>query len=164
MSQNASSVAGPALSGLLVATAGPGWAFAVDAASFAASAAFLLGLPSLPAARAVHERFELAESWHEVAGRTWAWATLICNTAGNMAFAVIVVLGPVLAASRLGGASGWGLVSTGLTAGALIGGLAAMWVKARRPIADAMLTTALAGALSPGTPGEDVGAAGRRWR
>jgi MFS family permease len=158
VSQNAASVAGPALSGLLVATAGTGWAFAVDAASFAGSAAFLLCVPSLGGARTVHQRFaaDLAEGWREVAGRTWAWATLICNTAGNMAFAVFLVLGPVLAASRLGGASGWGLVSTGLSAGALIGGLAAMWVKARRPIADGMLTTALMAlpllALAAGLP------------
>lgn len=143
VSQNAASVAGPALSGLLVATAGAGWAFAVDAASFAGSAAFLLGVPSLGVARTVRQRFaaDLAEGWREVTGRTWAWATLICNTAGNMAFAVFLVLGPVLAASRLGGAWGWGLVSTGLSGGALLGGLAAMWVKARRPIADGMLTT-----------------------
>lgn len=145
VSQNAAAVVGPALSGLLVATAGAGWAFAADAASFAGSAAFLLGLAVTGSTRVQRQRFvtDLAEGWREVASRTWAWATLICNTAGNMAFAILLVLGPVLAASRLGGASGWGLVSTGLSAGALLGGLAAMRIRARRPIASAMLTTAL---------------------
>ena len=47
ISTSASSVVGPALAGLLVATAGAGWAFAVDAASFAGSAAFLIVMPSL---------------------------------------------------------------------------------------------------------------------
>lgn len=145
ISQNAASVVGPAVSGLLIATAGAGWAFAVDAASFAGSAAFLLGLAAAGPARTQRQRFaaELARGWREVASRTWAWATLICNTAENMAFAILLVLGPVLARDRLGGASGWGLVSAGLSAGALLGGLAAMWIKARRPIADGMLTTAL---------------------
>jgi MFS family permease len=158
VSQSAAMIAGPALSGLLVATAGAGWAFAADAASFAGSAAFLLGVPALGVARAARQRFaaDLAEGWREVARRPWAWAALICNTAGSMAFAVFLVLGPVLAASRLGGASGWGLVSAGLSAGALLGGLAAMWVKARRPIADAMLATSLMAlpllALAAGLP------------
>lgn len=145
VSRSAASIIGPAVSGLLVATAGAGWAFAVDAASFAGSAAFLLGLPAGGRVRPAGQRFlaDLAAGWREVASRSWAWATLICNTAGNMAFAVFYVLGPVLARSRLGGASGWGLVSAGLSAGALLGGLAAMWVKARRPVADGMLAVTL---------------------
>ncbi len=145
VSTSAAAVAGPALSGVLVATAGPGWAFAVDAASFAGSAAFLLALPSPGHAGIARQRFfaDLAAGWHEVASRTWAWATLIGNTAGNMAFAVFLVLGPVLALSRLGGAPGWGLVASGLSAGALLGGLVAMWVHARRPVADGMLAVVL---------------------
>lgn len=145
VSQHAAALTGPAVSGLLVAAAGAGWAFAVDAASFAGSAAFLIGLPALGKVGSTRRRFfaDLAAGWHEVASRTWAWATLVCNTAGNMVFAVFFVLGPVLARSRLGGASGWGLVSSGLSAGALLGGLAAMWVMARRPVADGMLATML---------------------
>lgn len=143
--QHAAALIGPAVSGVLVAAAGAGWAFAADAASFAGSAAFLIGLPALGKVRPTRRRFfaDLAAGWHEVASRTWARATLVCNTAGNMAFAVFFVLGPVLARSRLGGASGWGLVSSGLSAGALLGGLAAMWVMARRPVADGMLATML---------------------
>lgn len=63
-----------------------------------------------------------------------------------MAFAVFLVLRPVVALRRLGGASGWGFVSSGLTVGMLIGGLVAMWYKARRPIAFGMSVTML-GAL-----------------
>ncbi len=146
ISRSGTSVVGPAVSGVLVATAGAGWAFAVDAASFAGSVAFMLAMPALGAARRpMRQRFlaDLAAGWREVSSRSWAWATLIGNTAGNMAFAVFLVLGPVLALHRLGGASSWGLIGSGLSAGALLGGLAAMWVKARRPIADGMLTATL---------------------
>jgi MFS family permease len=145
ISNSGSSIVGPALSGLLVAAAGAGWAFAIDAVSFAGSAAFLLAMPSLGRVQAERQRFfaELAAGWREMAGRSWAWATLIGNAFSNMSFATFLVLGPVLALQRLGGASGWGVISSGLTAGALLGGLAAMWVKSRRPISFGMAATML---------------------
>ena len=43
---------------------------------------------------------------------------------------------------HLGGATAWGLVSSGF-AGALLGGLVAFWIKARRPIAFGMATSML---------------------
>lgn len=145
VSTSGASIAGPALSGLLVATAGTGWAFTVDAASFAGSAAFLLAMPALGRAARQQQRFlaELAAGWREVSSRTWAWATLAGNAVSNMAFAVFLVLGPVVALRHLGGASAWGLVSSGFAVGALLGGLVAFWVKARRPIAFGMATSML---------------------
>lgn len=145
VSTSAASIVGPALSGLLVATAGAGWAFVVDASSFAGSAAFLLAMPSLGRAAREQQRFftELAAGWREVSSRTWAWATLAGNAVSNMAFAVFLVLGPVLALRHLGGASAWGLVSSGFAAGSLLGGLVAFWIKARRPIAFGMATSML---------------------
>ena len=145
VSTSGSSVIGPALSGLLVAAAGPGWAFAVDAVSFAGSAAFLLLMPALGRVHAERQRFftELAAGWREVVSRSWAWSTLIGNAFSNMTFAIFLVLGPVLALHRLGGASGWGFVSSGMTVGTLIGGFIAMWYRARRPIAFGMATVIL---------------------
>lgn len=145
VSTSVSWLAGPALSGLVVAAAGSGWAFAVDAASFAGSAACLLAMPSHGRVKPARQRFlaELATGWHEVASRRWAWVTLIGNALSNMTFAVFLVLGPVLAVKRLGGASGWGLISSGVEAGTLLGGLAAMWHKPRRPIAFGMAALTL---------------------
>ena len=140
VSNSGASVAGPALSGLLVAAAGTGWAFAIDAASFAGSAVFLLAMPALGTVHTERQRFfaELAAGWREVTSRSWAWSTLIGNAFSNMAFAVFTVLGPVVALHRLSGASGWGFISSGMTAGTLISGFIAMWYKARRPIAFGM--------------------------
>jgi MFS family permease len=145
VSTSGASIVGPALSGLLVATAGAGWAFAVDASSFAGSAAFLLAMAPLGRVAQERQRFftELAAGWREVSSRTWAWATLAGNAVSNMAFAVFLVLGPVLALRHLGGASAWGLVSSGFAVGSLLGGLVAFWIKARRPIAFGMATSML---------------------
>lgn len=145
VSASAASIAGPALSGLLVATAGAGWAFAVDASSFAGSAVFLLLMPSLGRAANERQRFftELAAGWREVSSRSWAWATLAGNAVSNMAFAVFLVLGPVQALRHLGGASAWGLISSGFALGSLLGGLVAFRVRSRRPIAFGMATSML---------------------
>jgi MFS family permease len=141
----AAAVLGPALSGLLVAAAGAGWAFAVDAASFAGSAAFLLAMPALGRSRPARQRFfsELAAGWREVTSRSWVWATLAGNSISNMAFATFLVLGPVLARERLGGASGWGLVSSGMTAGAILAGLLTLSGRFRRPVAVGLATSTL---------------------
>jgi MFS family permease len=140
ISNSGASVVGPALSGLLVATAGPGWAFAVDAASFAGSAVFLLRVPARHREPAPRQHFlaELAAGWREVSSRNWAWSTLIGNAFSNMTFAIFLVLGPVLALHRLGGAGGWGLVSSGMAVGTLISGMIAMWHRARQPVAFGM--------------------------
>ena len=145
ISNSGTAVIGPALSGLLVATAGPGWAFVVDALSFAGSALFLLRIRERRREPAPRQHFlaELAVGWREVTSRRWAWSTLIGNAFSNMVFAIFMVLGPVLALRRLGGASGWGLVSSGMTVGTLISGLIAMWYRGRRPIAFGMWMTAL---------------------
>jgi MFS family permease len=137
---------GPALSGLLVAASGVGWSFALDAASFAGSAAFLAAMPTLGLAERAKRRFfaDLAEGWHEVTKRTWYWTNLIAHAVWNLAFCAFLVLGPVLALRRLDGAVGWGLVSTGLAAGALIGGLVAMRVSGRRPLVTGNLALMLA--------------------
>jgi MFS family permease len=145
MSVSGSAVLGPALSGIMVATAGLGWAFALDAGSFAGSAAFLIAMAPTrrPQAERQHFLADLAAGWREVVSRAWAWSTLIGNAVSNMAFAVFEVLGPVLARQRLGGATGWGVVSSGMLAGELMAGLVTMWYRARRPISFGMATSVL---------------------
>jgi len=145
ISSGGAAVVGPALSGIMVAAVGPGWAFVLDAASFAGSAAFLLAMAPTGRTQAGHQHFlaDLVTGWREVVARGWAWATLIGNAVSNMAFAVFEVLGPVLALRRLGGPSGWGAVSSGMTAGALLAGVVTMWYMARRPISFGMATSVL---------------------
>lgn len=123
------SIAGPAVGGLLVALAGPGTAFAFDAATFLVmvAAVSLLRPRTVDAtADGVHEPFlrGLRTGWRAVRSRSWVLAFL----AGWSAYSVLVlpaifVLGPVLAEHELGGAAGWAVITSGFGIGSLLGDL-----------------------------------------
>jgi MFS family permease len=136
ISDSTASFVGPALSGLLVATAGAGWSFVIDAASFASSAALLRAMPALRGPRPTPQRFvsDLAEGWRELIARRWYWLNLMAHALWNLGIAVFLVLGPAIARQRLGGAPGWGLISAGLAGGAIVGGLIALRVRPHRPL------------------------------
>jgi MFS family permease len=85
---------GPALGGVLVGTAGAGWAFAFDAASFAVSAACLLRLPRRAAPQTEPLRpgaawRELREGFAFVRGHRWLWVTFVAAT-----FTYLLFIGP----------------------------------------------------------------------
>jgi MFS family permease len=69
------SILGPVIAGVLVATFGAGWALAADAATFLASAAFLLQLRVTSSVERIPASFlhELRAGWHEFTSRTWLW-------------------------------------------------------------------------------------------
>ncbi|HEY3734980.1 MAG TPA: MFS transporter [Streptosporangiaceae bacterium] len=141
-------VGGPALAGVLVAAFGPGLVFAIDAASFAVSAVSL-ALLRLPPRRLPERgsfRADLAVGWHELVIRPWYWLNLIAHALWNFAVPAFLVLGPVIAARRLGGASAWGAISAAWAAGAVAGGLIALRLHPRRPLVAGNLAVAL-GAL-----------------
>jgi MFS family permease len=136
LSQSVTWVLGPTLSGLIVATSGPGWVFAIDAVSFAISTGSLLAmrLPALvtPERRAFLD--DLAHGWREVTARSWFMAGLVVFALGNMASASFQVLGPLVADRELGGASAWGLILTGGALGGLAGGAVALRWRPSRPL------------------------------
>jgi MFS family permease len=127
---------GPALSGVLVAAVGPGWVFAIDAATFAVSAAFLLAMRVDEAPRADQRPFvrEVAGGLREIAARRWLSVSLATFALGNMAIASYVVLGPLIVERELGGAADWGLVLSGGAAGGLAAGLVALRYRPSRPL------------------------------
>jgi MFS family permease len=137
LTESGSWIFGPTLSGVIVATAGAGWVFAIDAVTFVASAAFLSRL-RVPTAAAAPERraflSELAHGWREVRSRRWLWTSLIAFGIGNLAWGAPQVLGPVVAEQELGGAAAWGLILTGGGIGGLLGGLLVLRWRASRPL------------------------------
>jgi predicted MFS family arabinose efflux permease len=141
--RNAASIGGAALGGLLVGVTGPGWALAIDAASFAAAAALRIGMrfPSLPPAQAASMLHDLREGWHEFASRRWLWL-IVAQFAFIVAIsaATINVLGPLVADSRLGGARSWGFIVAAYSGGAVGGGLVMIRFRPRRILLAALLS------------------------
>ena len=112
LSMSSAGLVGLGLGGAVVALAGPGWALAVDAASFAVSAWFLAQL-RLPAHVALPPQSFLADlhdGWKEFVARTWVWLIVLAASLGNMFTAVFVVLGAVVARTHLGGALAWTVI------------------------------------------------------
>jgi len=141
LSRSTTSVAGPLLSGVLVALLGPGWVFIINGATFIVSAVTLAMLHVERASRTVRQPFltDLALGWHQLAIRPWYWLNLCAHALWAFASASIYVLGPIVAARRLGGASAWGLISACLGVGLVVGGIIALRVQPTRPLVAANL-------------------------
>ena len=145
---------GPAIGGLIVATAGAGWGLAVDAATFlAAAAAFVrLRLPRGVESSASSMVGELRAGWQEFSSRTWLWVVVLAFSALNAIFAgAWMTLGPVVAEDSIGPA-GWGFTLAALAAGTLIPTLLLLRVSWAHPLrvgmAGALLLAAPIAALS----------------
>ena len=129
-------IAGPLLAGVLVAAAGAGWAIAVDAGTFAVSAACLLALRLERRERRVSASFlgDLRQGWTEFRARRWVWTFVTYFAIVNMLWGAWSALGPIVADRDLGGAAAWGTVLAVLGVGALAGSLLATRARPRRPL------------------------------
>jgi MFS family permease len=128
---------GPVLAGVLVAGAGPGWAFAVDSATYLASAAFLFRIGPLGRVAAAAESLlgQFRAGWHEVRSRSWLLADGIFSAVTNaVAVGPLFVLGPVIAKESLGGARAWAAIAASYGAGAIVGGVLGLRVRPQRPM------------------------------
>jgi MFS family permease len=134
---NATAIGGAALGGIVVAAAGPGWAFAFDALTYVVAAALLLAMRIEAESRAVATSFvgELREGWAAFRSRTWLWVVVIGFGFSNAAqTAALYVLGPVVAEESLGGAGVWGLVLAAQGIGLVFGGVIALRIHPARPL------------------------------
>lgn len=155
--RNAAFIGGPALAGIVVATAGAGWAVAVDAATFAVSALLFarLRLPAAPVSTGSMVT-ELREGWSEFVSRTWVWLIVAAAGALNAVYACAwVTLGPVVA-ERTFGPQGWGIVLSLQAVGFMAGTVLMLYVRTRYPLrlgmvgALAIVLPLTALSLSPG--------------
>jgi len=142
---SAGEIGGPILAGVLVAAAGPGWAFAVDAGTFAASAVWLsmLGVPGREPIERTNFLAELRDGWRAFSSRSWVWSFVLYFAIGNMFWHAFMVLGPVVADRDLGGAAAWGAVLGAFGVGALVGSLLAVRAEPDRPLVYVALTEGL---------------------
>src|SRR5450755_2901883 len=106
LTNNVASVLGPAIAGVIVATLGPKWGLAIDAATFAASAAFLARLRggSPGGAARAGTLAELRAGWRAFRSRGWLWITVAYFSVYiGFVYSPFQVLGPQIARTSLGG-------------------------------------------------------------
>ncbi len=142
LSRNSTRIAGVAIAGLLVATIGPGWALALDGATYALGALFV-GMLNTPAPEpAANREFlrELGEGWREFRSRYWLCVTIVQFALINAyAIGAFLVLGPFVAEEHLGGAAAWGLILAAEAAGMIAAGIVALRYRPERPLLVATL-------------------------
>jgi len=136
MSMASMQLAGPALAGILIVAVGPGYALAIDAASFGVSAFYLarLHLPrhvSLPPQSFTRD---LLDGWREFAARTWVWLIVVSASLANMMDSVWLVLAAAWIKEGHGGAGAWTVILVVSAAGALAAGAMALRLKPRHPL------------------------------
>ena len=134
--RNAAAIGGAALGGLITGLAGPGWALAADAASFAVAAAFrsAMRFRRPPPADAPGLLCDLRAGWREFASHRWLWIIVAQFALVTGVYAAVMsVLGPLVAHSSLGGARSWGFIIAAYAAGAVAGGLVMTRFRPGRP-------------------------------
>ena len=128
---------GPMIGGAIIAVGGTGWAFAVDALTFAVSAACLLAMRPVGVVPFPVEPDEPASLWQElreglsyVRGRVWLWGTFLSATFTYLLFVgPTEVLLPYVVKTDLGGsAAALGLVLTSGGLGAVAAALTVGWI------------------------------------
>ena len=128
---------GPALAGVIVATAGPGWAVGVDALTYFVSALCLAALRVGWSGTAATEPFlaQMRTGWRAFRSRQWLWSIVTqFSSYGFFVFAPFYVLGAVVAQRSLGGAAGWGTVLAVQGLGSVVASVVMLRVRPRRPL------------------------------
>jgi hypothetical protein len=150
LSFSISSIAGPALAGVLVAGLGAGAAMLFDAGSFAVSVACLLRLAPRVAVDGIEEAppaflAAIKSGWHEVRSRSWVLAGLgaMCAYSG-IVLPAVYVLGPVSIAQRLGGPGAWAAVVVSFGLGCVLGDLLLLRIRPRHALLTAGIALVLA--------------------
>jgi len=144
MSMASMQFAGPALAGLLIVTVGPGYALAIDAASFGVSAYYLARLHLPRHASLPPQSFgrDLLDGWREFTARTWVWLVVVSVSLANMTDSAWMVLAAVWIKNGHGGAGAWTVILVVSAIGALAAGATALRLRPRRPLLLAAIVVA----------------------
>ncbi|MFD7410114.1 MFS transporter [Kitasatospora purpeofusca] len=150
LARSVSTVAGPALAGVITAGYGPGAVLVIDAVTYGVGALALARLSVAPrgaAAAGEGDRgdsmlADLRDGWSAFRSRRWLWVTTVQMGLFNLlVWAPFLVLGPLTAQRELGGARAWGLVMGVYGVGAVLGGLLMLGRRPGRPLAVATVAT-----------------------
>ncbi|MEU9455891.1 MFS transporter [Streptomyces sp. NPDC048277] len=137
LTDSTTKVLGPALAALLLAVSSPGAAILVNSISFLLSFVLVSRMqPRRQARRSGRQHFfgDLRDGWSAVARYPWYLANLLCWGVWNFAIAFFFVLGPVVMQHGHGGATAWSVIMITGAVGSIVGGLAALRYRPRRPL------------------------------
>jgi MFS family permease len=148
IARSGATVAGPALAGVLVATGGPALVLALDAASYGVGVLVVFGLPGggpalrrgeVPRSSLVAD---LGAGWSLFRSQTWLWLTTLHICLFNLlVWGQFLVLGPVVCATRPGGAGAWGAIMACYGCGAVAGGVVLLGRRPSRPLLVAVVAS-----------------------
>jgi MFS family permease len=141
---SAGQLIGPALAGVVIAVASPGWALYIDGISYAISALciVLLRIPHTKSRTGESMLVELRQGWREFSSRSWLWIIVVqFGLFRMMVYGPFMVLGSVLADRNLGGSSSWALILSAQGAGSIVGGLVMQRFRPQHPLKVAILAT-----------------------
>lgn len=144
--RNSCTFIGPILGTLLVVTAGPALAIALDACTFVVAATLLARVQLPPPARSATSILtELRDGWGEFVSRTWLWVIVLAFGVMNaIHVGGWVVVGPVVAKSDASlGIRGWGVVVAAEAIGMLVMSLVLLRWRLRKPLVSGMLGMSL---------------------
>jgi MFS family permease len=134
---------GPALATALVLLVGPGSAFAIDAATFLVSAAFLVQMRPRERGQAAERTTvltELREGWSQVRSRTWVWAIILVFSIGLLTgFGPYMTLGPTISIEHWDTRAVYGILASVMGAGTIVGALIGFRWRPRHPMRTGML-------------------------
>ncbi|MFJ6651129.1 MFS transporter [Streptomyces sp. NPDC091290] len=137
LTDSATKVLGPGLAALLLAISSPGTAILVNALSFLLSFVLISRMDlQRQAQRSKTQHFfaDMRDGWSAVSQRRWYLANLLCWGVWNFAIAFFFVLGPVVMQDGHGGATSWSVIMITGSVGSIVGGLAALHYRPRRPL------------------------------
>ena len=135
IARNTSLVLGTALAGALVAALGPGVALALDSATFAIASILYISLKPAEQKRLPPASFfeDIRKGWQAFISHRWLWIMVVqFSFVAASIQSVNGLLGPAVTRSHMNGAVDWGLISAGLGAGTLLGGIVAMRIRVER--------------------------------
>ena len=141
---SAGQLIGPALAGVVITVASPGWALYIDGASYAISAlcVVLLRVPQTKSRRGKSPLAELRQGWREFSSRSWLWIIVVqFGLFRMMVYGPFMVLGSVMANRYLDGPSSWALILSAQGAGSVVGGLVMQRLRPNHPLRVAILAT-----------------------
>ncbi len=135
---NTGNILGPAIAGFLAALVFPGWALLLSGLLPLGTVVIFAGLPpdlTHLERSASTFRQDISEGWGAFRHRTWIWTVDLQFALWHvLAYAPLVVLGPVLAIHYYRGPGGWGLIWGSVAVGGVVGGVWAFRSRSHRPL------------------------------